>query len=793
MIPITLGFVAGVWLLQQQPDLPPLLSSLALLFPAMLITGLRYFKAPSFFQVSVWLVAAMLAGFCYANFFATARINDALPKAWQQKNITIIGVVATMPERDMRNERFHFDVEQVLSHGATVPEKIALRYYHSSRWQQQSQVVENIQTKPALFKVGQRWQLTVRLKRPHTNINPGGLDFEAWAFANQLRANGTIRSKSGMNKLADFVWQPAYIIEYCRQRVGNRISQVLAGQSYAGVVRGLVVGDDSQISRQDWDVYLRTGTNHLMSISGLHITMLAGLAFSLIGFCWRRFPSLVLLMPTRQAATIGGAFVALLYACLAGLSIPTQRTLYMLMTFAAALMLKQRIPMSRVLSVALLVVVLLDPWAVIAPGFWLSFSAVAVIAYATVNRLRIRHWLLEATNTQWAVTLGLLPFLIVMFGQASIVSPVANAIAIPVISLLVVPLAILGALIPIDFILYVSQWVLSLCMWVLNYLASLPFATWQQAAAPAWTFVIAMLGMLWLLLPKGWPQRWLGLLLMLPMIIISQPPLAKGEMKVTVLDVGQGLSVVVQTASHTMVYDTGQQYSQDAGAVSQVILPFLHRHGIQQLDALIVSHDDSDHNGGIKTLLAQVPTKWLASSYEIANKPQHLEMHHLLCYAGQRWLWDGVRFEVLYPTVVSYQDADVKDNDRSCVIKVTSRYGSMLLTGDIEAEAEHLLLTSSRYQLASNVMVAPHHGSKTSSTPAFIKAVGAQHVVFTVGFLNRFKHPHPNVVSRYLESGAEQYQSDKHGAITLNFRASQPIQVTKARQENKKYWHDEYL
>ncbi len=790
MILIILGFVFGVWILQQQAVLPSLyLSPIA--FLALLIASLLYhFRAPKYYQLPATFSAVVLLGYFYAACFATVRINDELPKSWQQKNIEVIGVVATMPEADSRSERFHFHVEQVLTHGAQVPKKVALRHYQSGTWYQASSTTDKTPIiKQAKFKVGERWQLTVRLKRPHTSYNPHGRDFEAWTFANNIRAVGSIRSKNGMYRLSSFVWQPSYMVEYCREQVGRRISQVLNNQSFAGVIRGLVVGDDSQIKRQDWDVYLRTGTNHLMSISGLHITMLAGLVFSVISFCWCRYPQLVSRMPTRQAATIGGAFVALLYACLAGLSVPTQRTLYMLMTFAVALLLNRRIPMSRVLAVALTVVVLLDPWAVIAPGFWLSFSAVAVITYTTVNRRSMRHWVIEAANTQWAVTLGLLPFLIVMFGQASVISPIANALAIPVISLLVVPLAILGALVPIDFILQAAQQILALCMFVLNWLAGAPFATWQQAAPPAWTFVFAVIGMLVLLLPRGFPQRWLGLLLMLPMIIVNKPELAQGDMKVTVLDVGQGLSVVLQTAKHAMVYDTGQWYSDDSDAASQVLLPFLRDHGIAQLDALIVSHDDSDHNGGVTTLLEQTPIKWLMSSYEIPQTGHQA----LKCYAGQKWHWDGVKFEVLYPNSTSYENEEVKDNNQSCVIKVTSRQGTLLLTGDIEEEAEQEVLKTQPYQLMSDVMVAPHHGSKTSSTKEFIKAVSAQHVIFTVGYLNRFKHPHPTVLSRYIESGAELYQSDHHGAITLDFIGDKPLNVTKARLANQKYWHDEYL
>ncbi|MFW5431724.1 MAG: DNA internalization-related competence protein ComEC/Rec2 [Methylophilaceae bacterium] len=793
MIVFALGFVFGAWLLQQQVALPSLYWLPVIAISLFLFVLLRHFRAPQYCRLPAVFISAGLVGFFYAALFATLRLNDELPKAWEQKNIEIVGVVATMSEVTARGERFRFDVEQVLTGDAQVPKHIGLSYYKPGAWYQSADTVDEMALlAPAKFKAGERWRFTVRLKRPHTTVNPHGYDFEAWALAQNIRAMGSIRSKSGMHKISGFVWRPSYMVEYCREKVGNRISQVLANKPYAGVVRGLVVGDDSQITTKDWDVYLRTGTNHLMSISGLHITMLAGLAFSVIAFLWRRNPRLALRMPTRQAATIGGALVALLYACLAGLSVPTQRTLYMLMTFAVALLLSRRVPLSRVLAIALMVVVLLDPWAVIAPGFWLSFSAVAVIAYATVNRLKIRHWLLEAINTQWSVTLGLLPFLILMFGQASVVSPIANALAIPIISLLVVPLAILGALLPLDFILHTSQTILEICMHVLNWLASSPFATWQQAAAPMWAIGLAMLGVLWLLLPRGMPQRWLGLVLMLPMLFVALPRLEEGEMKVTVLDVGQGLSVVVQTATHAMVYDTGRQYNEESDAGSKIVVPYLRSQGIKQLDAMVISHDDNDHSGGAASMLSQVPINWLASSYEMPATKE-LMPRQLKCYAGQKWRWDAIRFEVLHPSVQSYQDINIKDNNRSCVIKVTSRYGSILLTGDVEKESEQLLLKTHKYKLASDVIVAPHHGSKTSSTESFIKAVNAKHVIFTVGYLNRFKHPKSTIIARFASRGSQDYRSDHHGAITLDFMRDNTLKVSAERIVNKKYWYDKYL
>ncbi len=827
MILAALGFVFGAWLLQQQSVLPEYFIGLQaswILAPslAVLICFNSYQHQMRLKNLSNLLFAGLL-GFVWAANFAAIRLSDELPADWQQKSITIIGVVASLPEVTERGERFKFDVEKILTKDATktlnVPNHISLNFYRDrglavpDNALAESNFFHPSQFRQSKFHVGERWQFSVRLKRPHTTYNPHGFDFEAWALAENIRATGSIHAKSGYKKLSNFVWRPSYLVENLREKIGNRISKALDKKPYAGVVRALVVGDDSQISAENWNVFLRTGVNHLVSISGLHITMLAGLAFAVTSFFWRRIPSLVMRMPTRKAATILGLVVAVLYALLAGMSVPTQRTLYMLLTFALALLFGKNLAISRALAIAVLVVVMVDPWAVIAPGFWLSFGAVALIAYVTVGRLNPLSVLKAALHTQWAITLGLLPLLIAMFSQVSIISPIANAFAIPVISLIVVPLSILGAIIPIDFILQAAHFVLEICMQALVWLSNLP--SWQQAAPPIWALLLAMLGIVWLLLPRGFPQRWLGLILLLPLFFVSPPKIAEGEMRSTVLDVGQGLAAVIQTKNHTLLYDAGPKFSAQSDAGSRIVVPFLRGAGVKKLDGFIVSHNDIDHSGGAASVLAQLPLTWLMSSFD--TKEIHPKKS-IKCFSGQTWLWDKVQFEVLYPSLESYQNANLKDNNRSCVLKVTSQFGSILLTGDIEKEAENVLLNAPQNididndalqantraaagdvisarnisQLKSDVLIAPHHGSKTSSTRQFVQAVGAKHTIFTVGYLNRFKHPKPLIEKRFEESGAMTYRSDYQGALTLDFMGTNNIAIVGLRQSQPRYWHDKY-
>jgi competence protein ComEC len=372
----------------------------------------------------------------------------------------------------------------------------------------------------------------------------------------------------------------------------------------------------------------------------------------------------------------------------------------------------------------------------------------------------------------------------------------------------VVPLAIFGSLLNLDFVLQASHFILEICMYGLNYLANLP--TWKQAYPPMWTLLVAMFGMLWLLLPRGFPQRWLGIILLLPLFFVEVEKPNIGEMRVAVLDVGQGLAVVIQTKNHTLLYDAGSRYSAQSDAGSKIVVPYLRGEGVKKLDGFIVSHDDIDHSGGAASVLAQVPVSWLASSFDLVSDKRPKKT--LKCFAGQHWAWDNVSFEVLHPSLESYENAEIKDNNRSCVIKVTSQFGSILLTGDIEKEAEKALLEHALQAnihkasgdailennllksagLQSDALIVPHHGSKTSSTVDFVQAVGAKYSVFTVGYLNRFKHPKPLIEKRFEENGAFTYRSDYQGAILIDFKKNNPIKMTAWRQSQPRYWHDSY-
>lgn len=800
MTPVAITFVFAAWVVQQAAVLPGPAVLFSLLITALIILCLVWRKlAPRRLNPLLLSIASFLIGLCWAAGFALWRLSDALPVAWQQQTIEVVGVVASVPEATERGLRFRFDVETVLTKDAIVPQRISLNYYEAAAEEalNPSATLSNPpQVAPNLFHAGQRWLLAVRLKRPHASINPHGFDFESWALAENIRATGNIKPNEGMRKLAEMVWKPGYAIERTRELVRQRILRVLHGQAYAGIVLALVMGDDSQINAGDWQLFLQTGTGHLMSISGLHITMLAGLVYAMVDFIWRRMPHLMMRMPTRKAASIAGFIGALIYSVLAGFSVPTQRTLYMLAVLAWALCSSRPLALSQVLTLALALVVLLDPWAVNAPGFYLSFGAVAVMAYALGGGIAKQAWLKTAVKAQWAVTVGMVPAVLILFNQTSLISPIANAVAIPFISFVVTPLALMGSFFFMDWPLHLAYASLDFCMAILSSMNRLPFATWQQHAPANWTMLPALLGMVWLLLPAGFPMRYLGLLTLLPMLLVLPERPLPGEMKVTVLDVGQGLSVVVQTAKHSLVFDTGPKYDSQTDAGSRIVFPYLRGAGVAKLDGLVISHNDLDHSGGMQSLLALLPVTWLASSLP-ADAVGLVGQRQLKCHAGQTWVWDGVRFDMLYPSLASYQDEAIEDNNRSCVLKISSLAGTLLLTGDIEKADEHALLSSLPAALASDVLVVPHHGSRTSSSQEFVEAVAPTVAVFTSGYLNRYRHPSPDVWQRYEAQGVHVYRSDFAGAIEMRFvrggEEQRPsIHLLPWRQQYPRYWHDVY-
>ncbi len=722
-------------------------------------------------------------GFAWAATVAHWRLADRLDPGWEDRDVTLTGVIAGLPQPFERGVRFEFEVDAVQPAQAVVPQRISIAWYDGLT-AEEHQVVMPVHA-------GERWRLAARLRLPHGLANPHGFDYEAWMLERGIRATGLVRARGGSERIDALVQRPTYLIERLRERIRERFQDALEGAPYAGILIALAIGDQRAIEPEDWQVFARTGVSHLMSISGLHVTMVSGLFAWLAFNLWRRVPGLALRLPAQKAAAIAAIAGALSYCLISGFAVPAQRTLYMVSAVAVALWLDRAGSGSRVLAWALLAVLLLDPWAVLAAGFWLSFGAVALIFYVGACRPGRSGWLAQWGAAQWAVTVGLAPLTLVIFQQVSLVSPLANAVAIPLVSLVVTPLALAGALLPFDFPLHLAHWLLERLLPLLHFLAGIEGAVWTQHAPALWTIPPALLGAGWLLGPRGTPARIMGVLLLLPMFAVPPALPAAGELWLTFLDVGQGMAVEARTRHHELLYDSGPSWGEQSDSGARVIVPFLRGEGVPAIDMMVVSHDDSDHSGGAASIMNALPVAHLSSSLDARN-PLNLraiapQAYRSVCSAGQRWQWDGVRFEFLHPSAALLENPFLSGNNGSCVLRIETASGSALLSGDIEHAAEQRLLLLPAQRLRAEVLLVSHHGSGTSSGAAFVAAVAPAHAVFQVGHRNRFGHPRADVLRRYADQGSNILRSDTHGAIRMRF-AGGGISVEKQRESARRYW-----
>jgi competence protein ComEC len=755
------AFAAGAAFLQQQAALPA--AGWALLIPAF--TGLacwkRQFAIPACFAV----------GFLWAAAWAQWRMADRLAPELEGRDIAVVGVIASLPAIGERATRFELDVESVPG-GEKLPRKLLVSWYRGAVGEDAPEPVASA------VHPGERWLLTLRLRRPHGLVNPHGFDYEAWLLERGIGATGYVRGAEqrllgSRNAVMDG-------IEKTREAVRDRFLAILGPTPAAGILAALAVGDQRAISNEEWRLFNRTGVTHLMSISGLHVTLVSGLFAWLTALGWRRVPALALRLPARKAAALAAILAALGYTLLAGFGVPAQRTFWMVTIVAAALWSGQIASPWRTLALALAVIVGFDPWAMLAPGLWLSFGAVLLIFYGTVGWSAPVSGLAQWGRVQWGITIGLAPAALLLFGQVSVAGPIANALAIPVISVVVTPLALLAAVLPLDFLLHLSARLVEWTLQFLEWCAALPGAQWQQHVPSLGMVLLALAGVAWLLAPRGVPWRACGLALMAPAFCLPPPVPAAGEVWVTAFDVGQGLAVLARTRTRTLLYDAGPAWAADTDSGLRVIVPAMRGAGLERVDLLVLSHEDGDHIGGAQSVLESVEVDAIASSLAAGHPLHGMVAAPRRCASGDAWQWDGVRFEFLNPP----PSARTKRNDLSCVLRIATAGGAVLLSGDIERAGERGLLSSG---VKSDVLLVPHHGSRTSSTPEFIAAVAPRWAIVAAGYRNRFGHPHRDVLERYRNAGVGILRTDRDGAVGVAI-SEKAISAISERTLRGRYW-----
>ena len=772
----TIAFLIGIVIFLQVSTMPP---NWLLVFLPITVTAL--FLRPKlrlFHKYILLLSCSVICGFLWAMLRADIILSNELDRTVEGETVIIKGEVVSLPEIIDSGIRFEFQITEMISQAGIRlenPGKVRLGWYR-----------QNVSILP-----GEHWRLHVRLKRPYGFSNPGGFDYEGWLFQHRIRATGYVRNRENNELLYK---ASLFSVNYQRHLLRSLINKSHIAEFETNFISALSLGDRSKISAKQWQTLTRTGTSHLLAISGLHIGLVAGLFFIVGRWLWAFAGSLPLQISSQRFAALAGLLGALIYAAMAGFSIPTQRALIMLSVWMLSLFFNRKYAVSDIISISLLAVLIIDPFAAMDAGFWLSFIAISIIAYGMTCRVQTniygwRNVWWKWGRVQYLVAVGLFPVLVLWFQQYPLVGLLANIVAVPYISLIVVPLVLLGIVL-LPFAFPVGELVLQLagqalgCLWpFLEYLSSLEFNLWHSASPSPLAFVAGMIGVLILLLPKGMPARWIGIFWLLPLLLPHSEAPETGDFWLAQLDVGQGLASVIQTQAHTLVYDTGDKFSQRFNAADAVIIPYLKHQNILHPDLLIVSHGDQDHIGGAEALLTKYPQIQVLTSIE--EKIDHSKVEK--CVQGQSWQWDEVEFEILSPV----HSEDYQGNNSSCVLRISNGQHSIILSGDIEQAIESRLIRTLPDKLSAKLLIAPHHGSKTSSSPAFIDALAPEIVVFPVGYRNRFGFPKQDIISRYESRQVKILNTARDGALLFRFEDSEMI-FNRYRYDNQRFWTSEY-
>jgi len=772
-------FLLGTLIIQFVQQLPSFIWIGLFLSISIFLTVLFYKKSVARLFI---LTNAVLVGLLLSTLAANNILDKRIPQQWEGRDIILIGQVQGLPVNKEQGTRFRFKIHQAAL--KTHPNQaINLQGLVRLGWFQHAQIMN----------AGETWQLVARMKRPSGFLNPGGFDYEKWLLTQRISATGYIRDEPELNKRLKS--SPWWSIDHLRQSIHERIQVDIEDKDSAAIISALVVAVRTKFDDEQWRLLQQTGTSHLVAISGLHIAVVAGFAFLPIMLIWGIFPSLNERIPLKVAGVIAGVLFASVYAMLAGFTLPTQRALLMVVIALLGLLVRRHYQPSTILAVVVIAVLLLDPLAGMTVSFWLSFLAVTMILVILNRQIdqidKRQSVIMKLVKLQLLLSLGMLPLTLFFFGSASLLSPIANLIAIPWVSLVVVPLSLI-ALVFMPISTFISNGLLSISALAIKWmfagfelLGNSPLSNVTVAKIPDEYLIIAFAGFLFMLLPKGFPARWLGLIAILPAVLFVPEKPNQGEFTFTLLDAGQGMASVIQTQNHTLIYDVGTRYNNTFDVGKLVVVPFLKARGIERVDSLILSHNDIDHWGGAESVLKEIGVDKVISS-----DPKILENKNVrVCVQGQHWQWDGVDFEILSPppsTEVSLK----RDNNKSCVLRVSNMNHSVLLTGDIEKKVEKLMSVMIARKLPSEVITVPHHGSKTSSSKAFLKAVSPKLALIPAGYRNRFGHPKDQVLQRYKKLGIPVMDTVTSGAITVNFSKNKhEIEPSSYRKLKRGFWN----
>lgn len=734
---------------------------------------------------TIMLAAAALLGVAWHLVWAGLRLDAQLPPELEGVDMQVSGIVRGLPRRFDEIQQFTFEIKQS-DHGFA-DRKVLLNHYGEEE-----------------IRAGKAYRFEIRMNRPRGLANPGVFDYEAWLFQRGVAARGYVRGPAEPAPELGTAWLDSFraALKADLLRLASDAETAVTieasrssddrsrGNETAGIIVALALGDGSGLTDEQWELFRQTGTNHLFVISGLHIGLICLLAYGLTLFTVKRFPTLMLLAPAQKIALVPALAAACTYGLISGFGLPAQRALVMAAVFMLATLFSIKQPASLRFLLAMAVVLTLNPLSFLGMGFWLSFLAVAALLLAQPPGPRPTTWLIASLRPQLAVAAGLLVPLLFWMGEVSLLGPLVNLPAIPLVGFCIVPLCLLAVCaIPIsepltETLLQLATWLLQLLLWTLNQTVTLSadFAILERETPATLTLALLATGSLLALLPKGFPGRQLTPLLMLPLFFAPAKAPRQDLLRLHILDVGQGLAIIVQTRHHTLLYDTGASFSPDASMGDRVVLPVLEKMNTPKLDAVVLSHSDDDHAGGFPAIAKTLPIDRLYSSFKVpqATGPTYT------CRDYINWRWDQVEFRFLHPAT-----PQENDNDNSCVLQIRAGNFTALLPGDIEATVERELAAALRGKLRSNVLIAAHHGSNTSSTWPFLKMTNPDHVIFAAGYRNPFGHPSPRVKERTAVFTPNMLNTSPQGMISFVLPGpGTNLQISSFRTSHPRYWRD---
>jgi competence protein ComEC len=833
---LALSIVAAAVYLQTASVLPArglligLVAMVAVSWTLLVVASRFYsFALPRCLGRALILLFAFLLSLAWSSWRAEVRLADKLSPE-QENVVTRLSFLVNSLVQD-QGDSLRFEAV-VQAHDQTGVFPPGIPRHIQVVWRKPDPGQPTTEVRP-----GQVWRAALIFRKPRSALNPHGFDYEAHLFSRNIRAIGRVRGRPVL--LGEDSWRSMQVIvSLARQHLRTAMRKQVGEMTYGAVMIALAIGDQDSVQAKHWDIFNKTGITHLVSISGSHVTMLAAFGGLSMLWLWKRLRwrdrALGEIVPAKIMAAVAALAVAWLYCLLAGWGVPARRTFFMLLVSGLAMMTRLPMSPSSVLCLAAAVVTLIDPWSPISTGFWLSFAAVAILFYVGSQsqalhdetlHFRQRCWIIlkESARLQWFITLAMLPALAFLFHQVSISSPFANAVAIPVVTFVVTPLALITAVISCISSLaplagataWLGHLAFDWCMLPVTWLANAPWSSLSVAAMPVWCLVLSLLGIGWALQPPGIPVRWVGWSLLLPALSWQPQRLPEGAWWLTALDVGQGGAILVGTHRHILLFDSGPRVgSSDAG--QRVIAPVLRALGFKNLDVLVVSHSDIDHAGGLPGLLKEVSVKRAFSSFNLeghlSQAQQVLQVSSSIprpeqmsaCEAGYAWEWDGVTFRFLHPaneaeneryrSHESQMKKKSRSNAQSCVLHIQGSYHSALLPGDIGVKEENEILQrfdsgAAQHTAFADVVLVGHHGSNTSSSPLFVAQTRAQHAIAQVGYLNRFAHPTQDVERRWKAAQVQFWRTDHHGAMVVQ-STQQGLNVRAESLMRKRYWHE---